>query len=128
LTTLPIGAGAKIEPIGGFIGVAIHLKEVTGLQVNFLVPLPDVCPSLEQMAPFFGVAADATFVEDKINEVTESTEIATALMGFIGIPFLRTRIVFSAISGDFLEIHAVKIGYIRTKLVMRSLLVDALLL
>jgi hypothetical protein len=37
-----MGAGEKIEPMAGLIGVAIQRNEVTGLQVNFLEPLPDV--------------------------------------------------------------------------------------
>jgi hypothetical protein len=109
-TTLPIGAGAKIEPVGGLIGVAIHRKEVTGLHVNFLVPLPNVCPSLEQTAPFFGVAAKVKVVEDKIKAIAVHTERVTALAERIRIPLSQGKdYIFQNMRG-FFEINAVKIG------------------
>jgi hypothetical protein len=62
-TNFPICAGAKIDPTAGFTGVATHLNEVTGVQVTFFVPLPELCPSLLHKVPFLGVAAKEFGVE-----------------------------------------------------------------
>ena len=51
-----------------------------GLQVSLFIPLPDVCPSFEQTAPFFGVAAFATVARGHIG--ANKVAVAKILMTF----------------------------------------------
>jgi hypothetical protein len=65
---------------------------------------------LEQTAPFFGVAADACNVEDKINDAEVSTARATTFQGRIWIPLSRTRIIFSETKAGFSSFEQTKSG------------------